>query len=89
MKCCAECFGDRGLRKSIIPLRSTETGRCSYCGEESVAILAPAQLSEYFQLLISVYRPDAEGKLLVQWLREDWGMFENPRMDDSHAKDLL
>ena len=89
MNCCAGCFGDRGLRKSIIPLRSTEVGRCSYCDSEHVAILAPAQLSEYFQLLVSAYRPDAEGKILVQWFREDWGMFESNRMDDSRAKDLL
>jgi hypothetical protein len=89
MNCCAECFGDQGLRKSIIPLRSTEAGQCSYCGSKDVAVLAPTQLSEYFELLISAYREDASGKLLVQWFREDWGMFEHPRMDDSRAKDLL
>ncbi len=89
MNCCAECFGDRGLRKSIIPLRSTEVGKCSYCATDNVPILAPAKISEYFELLVSAYRQDAGGKLLVQWFREDWGMFEHPRMDDSHAKDLL
>jgi RES domain len=89
MHCCAECFGDRGLRKSIIPLRSTETGLCSYCGTSGVSVLAPTQLSEYFELLVSAYRPDADGQLLVQWFREDWGLFEHPRMDDPRAKDLL
>jgi hypothetical protein len=93
MKCCAGCFGDRGLRKDLIPARSfklgIEIGRCSYCESENVAILAPAQLAEYFELLISAYRPDSKGKLLIQWFREDWGMFEHPRMDDPRAKDLL
>ena len=89
MNCCAGCFDDRGLRKSIFPLRSTETGPCSYCGSENVAVLAPAQLSEYFELLIGAYRLDPEGQPLVQWFREDWGLFEHPRMDDSRAKDLL
>ncbi len=91
MNCCAECFGDRGLRNDIIPSRQPEPelGRCSYCGSEDILVLAPAQLVEYFELLISAYRRDAEGKLLVQWFREDWGMFEHPRMDDSRAKDLL
>jgi hypothetical protein len=70
-------------------MRSARTGRCSYCDSEDVAILAPAQLAEYFQLLISAYRPDVRGKLLVQWFREDWGMFDHVRMDDSRAKDLL
>ena len=89
MNCCAECFGDRGLRKNIIPLRSTTVGRCSYCNSENIAVLAPTQLVEYFELLISAYRRDAGGKLLVEWFREDWGMFEHQRMDDSRAKDLL
>jgi hypothetical protein len=89
MNCCAECFGDRGLRKSIFPLRSTEVGECSYCATGNVPVLAPAKLSEYFELLVSAYRQDAAGKLLVQWFREDWGMFEHQRMDDYRAKDLL
>jgi hypothetical protein len=89
MNCCAGCFGDRGLRRSIFPLLSTETGQCSYCGTANVAILAPPQLAEYFELLVSAYRPDAEGKLLVQWFREDWGVFAHERMDDPRAKDLL
>jgi len=89
MGCCAGCFGDRGLRKSIIPLRSTDRGLCSYCGSENVALIAPAHLSEYFELLVSSYRQDSEGRILVQWFRDDWGLFEHPRMDDSRAKELL
>ena len=89
MNCCAECFGDRGLRRDIIPLRSTATGRCSYCGSDNVAVLEPAELSEYFELLVSAYRRDDAGKILVQWFREDWAMFQHARMDDSRAKDLL
>lgn len=89
MKCCAECFGDRGLRKSIIPLRSSETGHCSYCDSENVNLLTPSQLQEYFELLISAYEPNTEGRLLVNWFREDWRLFEHPRMDDPRANDLL
>jgi RES domain-containing protein len=89
MICCAECFGDRGLRKSIIPLRSTAIGQCSYCNTENTSVVAPSQLAEYFELLVSAYRPDPSGKILVHLFREDWGLFEHPRMDDSRAKDLL
>lgn len=89
MKCCAACFGDRGLRKSIIPLKSTETGACSYCGSESIALVAPGDLAEYFELLVSAYRADDSGQLLVEWFRKDWGLFVHPRMDDPRAKDLL
>lgn len=89
MKCCAGCFGDRGLLKSIIPSRSTEDGDCSYCESKAVPILEPVALSEYFQLLVSAYRADPHGRLLVHWFKSDWGLFDHPRMDDPRAKDLL
>jgi hypothetical protein len=89
MKCCADCFGDRGLRRSIIPLRSDEVGTCSYCTTNPALVLEPAQLAEYFELLISAYQPNRDGMLLVECFRRDWGMFMHPRMDDPRAKDLL
>lgn len=88
MNCCAGCFGDRFLRREI-PFRSREIGRCSYCSSESVAVLSPRLLSDLFELLKGAYREDLGGKLLVQWFRDDWGMFEHPEMNDSRAKDLL
>src|SRR5690242_8958661 len=89
MSCCPDCFGDRHLRRNIIPSRSTQAGQCSYCASENVLLVAPAELGENFQLLIDAYEPAPDGKLLVQWFREDWGMFEHPLMDNSRAKDLL
>ncbi|MGZ5484003.1 MAG: RES domain-containing protein, partial [Pyrinomonadaceae bacterium] len=49
--------------------------------------MRPAELAENFELLISAYELAADGKLLIQWFREDWGIFD--LMDDSRAKDLL
>lgn len=89
MMCCASCFGDKGLKKEIIPLRSKERGRCSYCDSENQELIEPNELAEYFELLISIYRPKDEGKTLVEWLKEDWSLFEHPRMDSAHAKELL
>jgi len=89
MNCCAECFGDRGLGRNLIPILSNATGQCPYCGTDNVALVAPRELAEYFELLVSAYREDPTGKLLVQWFREDWAMFQHPRMDDPRAKDLL
>jgi hypothetical protein len=88
MNCCAGCFGDRFLRREI-PFRSRETGRCSYCSSQGVVILRPGLLSDLFELLKGAYQKDPEGKLLVRWFRDDWGMFEHPEMNDSRAKDLL
>lgn len=77
------------MRRNIIPIRSTATGQCSYCETDNVPVVAPRELFEYFEVLVSAYRQDLTGKLLVQWFREDWAMFQHPRMDDSRAKDLL
>lgn len=89
MNCCPECFGDRHLRRNIFPNRSAETGECSYCQSKNVALVPAAQLTEYFELLIGAYQPNAAGKFLVTWFREDWAMFEHVKMDDAHAKELL
>ena len=89
MKCCPKCFDDRGLTHSIFPLRSTEDGDCSYCGSSNVPVLSPQILAEYFELLVSAYHINDGGRLLVQWFREDWGLFTHPQMDDPRAKDLL
>ena len=89
MNCCARCFGDRGLRKEINEYRSKAVGDCSYCGATGVAVVEPTQLAEFFDLVTGAYRLDEGGRLLVEWFREDWGLFTHPRMDDSKAKDLL
>jgi len=89
MYCCPECFSDRSLRRDIFPISSQQSGKCSYCDSDNVPLVEPLALAEYFELLVSSYEPDPQGKLLVQCFREDWGLFENPHMDDAHAKELL
>lgn len=89
MQCCPECFGDRGLRLNIFPHLSTAKGRCSVCSAENQPLLNPKQLQEYFELLVSAYRSDTNGKLLVHWFRNDWGLFSNSVMNEAKAKELL
>lgn len=89
MKCCAECIGDRGLRKNIIPSLEGLRGNCSRCRSEHVTLVEPQGLAEAFGTLLSIYEQADEGKTLVQLLREDWGMFDNPNMDDARAQVLL
>jgi hypothetical protein len=88
-RCCPECFDDRGLRKDIIPAIGSTRGVCNFCGSIDVALVEPRQLADYFELLISVYEPDPDGKQLVEWMKEDWQLFSHPRMDVAHAKELL
>jgi hypothetical protein len=87
--CCPECFDDRGLRNDIFPSLEPEQGTCSFCGTDNTALVEPAALVTYFELLANVYEPDAEGKLLVEWMKEDWQLFSHPSMDVAHAKELL
>lgn len=88
-RCCPECFDDRGLRKNIIPGLTPTRGTCGFCGSADVDLVEPRQLFEYFELLISVYESNPDGKPLVEWMKEDWQLFTHERMDTAHAKDLL
>ena len=90
MPCCAECFGDRGLRKSLIPASpSARIGNCFYCGCVGVQIVDPGDLAQYFELVVGAYSLAPDGRTLVHLLREDWGLFEKAGMDDARATALL
>lgn len=89
MKCCGECIGDRYITRQIIPALSSSNGRCSYCGNDGLDLIAPIELREYFEALIGIYIQNEQGKTLVEWLREDWAIFDNEQMDNAHAKELL
>src|SRR5690625_1062088 len=88
-RCCAECFGDRGLRNDKIPSLDPERGTCDYCGTEDVDLIAPSKLADEFWQLVSIYELDENGKPLVDWLKSDWELFSHPCLDSAHAKELL
>lgn len=85
--CCPDCFGDRGLRKNIIPSLGPTQGQCNYCAAIGVDLVNPMALAEVFEMFISVYEADPNGKFLVEWMKEDWQLF--PKLDAAHAKELL
>ncbi len=87
--CCGNCIGDRYIRREIIPSMSQNDGTCSFCNSANVQLVEPVALRERFELLLSIYTPDPEGKVLVEWLREDWAIFDLPQMQIAHAKELL
>ena len=89
MYCCAECFNDKGLKTQIIPERSSKEGDCSFCKTKNQLIVEPSELSEYFEVLIDIYRRDENGKLLIEWLKEDWLLFDHPELDIACANTLL
>ena len=79
MLCCGKCFSDRGLEHHIIPVASTVTQTCPTCGAEGQRCVEAAKLNDYFELLCGIYVPDEDGRLLVDWLIEDWELFSIPR----------
>ncbi|KOO19014.1 hypothetical protein AC068_09340 [Morganella morganii] len=87
--CCENCFGDRGLKKNIIPSLSSIYGDCTYCGSKSVNIINPSLLSPYFSTLTSIYERNSDGKSLVENLKGDWELFSHPNLDVAHSKELL
>jgi hypothetical protein len=89
MKCCANCIGDQGLRKSIFPDLMPELGNCDYCSSENVLVVQPHVLADVFGSLINVYEPNENGKLLVQCFIDDWGMFDHEQIREDRASALL
>ena len=93
--CCANCFGDPGLTRNIIPkVIGDRTGKprqgdCGYCGTQNTTIIDPSALSQWFEMLADCYVTDDTGISLTTLLAEDWRLFDNPRMDEAHAKELL
>lgn len=87
--CCANCFGDRYLKKEVIPKLTAGVGECSYCGSKDQQLVEPSALRDSFELLVSIYSYDDDGEPLVEWFKKDWAMFEHDQMDHAHAKELL
>lgn len=88
MYCCYKCFGDLGLAK-IITYLTKRAGKCDYCGSEGIALIEPAELMVKFEPLLDCYDHDPKGKPLTHWLREDWFLFTNEKLDEAQALRLL
>lgn len=89
MYCCGNCISDRYIKKEIIPSLSLEKGRCSFCGSDGIELAKPIELREYFEALISIYTANPDGKPLLEWLKEDWALFDFPGMKSEVSESLL
>lgn len=93
-ECCANCFGDPGLSKNVIPMILSRRGEqrpktCDYCGTADTQTFPPSHLREWFELVLDLYVRDPGGKPLASLLAEDWKIFDHPKMDPAHVKELL
>jgi hypothetical protein len=89
MMCCAECFGDAYLRREVIPAFTKQTGNCSFCSSQTQALVQPSDLRDAFELLVGIYTQHPKGRPLLEWLKEDWGLFGHSKLNDAEANQLL
>ncbi|WP_245324635.1 RES family NAD+ phosphorylase [Bradyrhizobium sp. AT1] len=73
----------------ILPGLSEERGECAYCLSVDQILVVPSSLADFFRPLVNIYEPNEDGKLLVEWFKADWAMFDHERMDVARSKDLL
>ncbi|WP_448151386.1 RES family NAD+ phosphorylase [Labrys miyagiensis] len=52
-------------------------------------LIAPTSLATEFESLVNVYERDDDGKTLVEWMKEDWQLFPDAKLDVVHASQLL
>ncbi|MFY0661430.1 MAG: RES family NAD+ phosphorylase [Shimia sp.] len=90
MNCCPFCFDDRGLATNIFPTVTSGVGQCAYCQREDVPLVEPKLLRDYFEFLISTYEEvETGGKTICEWLRDDWLLFDDEKLDLNAIKVLL
>ncbi len=87
--CCPECFDDRWLRSDFFPMLDPKYGKCDFCGTADVPLVNPVALATEFESLVNVYEPDPNGRTLVEWMKEDWKIFPDDKLDVVHASQLL
>lgn len=89
-KCCSECFQHPWLREHIQE-DSRETGTCRYCGGKGTTLVEVANLSGYFENVLTMYTQSnsERGDPLVYLLQDDWSIFSDELFDSGGAARLL
>ncbi|MEL7444784.1 MAG: RES family NAD+ phosphorylase [Pseudomonadota bacterium] len=78
------------METNIFPTLSRSSGTCSYCKTTSANLTDPKDLRIYFELLVSAYEDDPDGqRTIVEWLTDDWLLFDCKDLDLPAAQILL
>lgn len=64
-------------------------GDCGYCETHDTDTIVPSALNQWFELLYGCYDKSDEGKSLAALVKEDWRLFDNPKIDETRAEELL
>ncbi|WP_218922383.1 RES family NAD+ phosphorylase [Fuerstiella marisgermanici] len=65
---------------------SDSKGTCPTCGAINTKLVEASRLAEYFDPVCGIYTPNVSGKVLVDWLIDDWQAFA---LDRANANLLL
>ncbi|WP_297571953.1 RES family NAD+ phosphorylase [uncultured Deefgea sp.] len=68
---------------------STSEGCCDFCGSAQFPLLDPVLLREQFELLAGIYIRDDNGRTLVEWMQEDWLIFNSTALNSHQMRALL
>lgn len=88
MNCCSNCFNDKYLINSI-NVYSVKNGICDFCNNRNVYLIDPISFREQFELLTGVYIADENGRSLVDWIQEDWLIFNQENLNTHQMRTLL
>ncbi len=88
MQCCGNCFQDIGLSNKIDE-SSSGSGKCPTCKSTNQKLIDVVELRDYFELLVGIYNEDENGKLLVQWFKDDWALFVGGSLEDTNDANAL
>ncbi len=82
---CDLCFNDIEL-KQFISSNSKKIGICDYCHSEHESHLIDIkEILDFFVEFISIFKPVAKGKTLLDLVQSDWNIFSK----DSVCRDIL
>jgi hypothetical protein len=86
MLCCGNCFGDKGLAW-IIKEKSVRVGTCRFCRSKKVPLVRPADLREYFDLVLGAYGTSTGSDAcdIQSLFRQDWGLFQSLGTKMAHS----
>lgn len=88
--CCVDRFSHPWLRQ-FVQEKSSERGRCDYCGQEDAEVIGIATFHDPFENLVSLYVPsdDIHGDALIDLIEWEYGIFDEDLYLSEDAVALL
>lgn len=72
---CQTCFSDRELTAFIST--QDKIGKCDNCNKEDVKIIRLKELRDFFEELVTNFKIEDEGEVLINLIQEKWNLFKD------------